>query len=413
MQPSIIAGPRVFRTLAAVVAACATAIGIVALVGWATGFGLLATVFPDLVSMKPNTSLCIIALAVALIGVAVWPSKKIATAAARALALAAFAVAVLTIAEYIFGWKLGIDQALFRDVSILGPPGRMGLNTAIAIALLGIAVVDVASESDRAIRQAHLATLGAAAIAVTTAVGYLYSATYLFQVQSSTPMAINTAIAIALLCGALFWAKPDRGFMAFIHSADAAGLMLRWLIPAAVAVPVVLGWLPLMGQRYHLYDTTYGVALLVLSMVTILVALIVVNSQGVRALEATRARAQADLEAALASVERCVEERTSELSDALAKLADSERRFDLATEGSNTGILDLDIAADKLYCPRAGLKCWAAAAAPRFGPPISRSSCIPTTANQRESCSSPISKASPIFRPRCACGTPTARIIGC
>src|SRR5690348_3821032 len=180
----------------------------------------------------------------------------------------------------------------------------------------------------------------------------MYSATYLYQVASTTPMAMNTAIAVLLLCGAVLWAKPYAGLMAAVHSADGAGLMLRSMIPAAVTTPVVLGWLSLSGERAGFYDITYGVALFVLSTITMFAILIALNSRSVRALDATRSRAQQDLQEAFVSVERRVVERTQELNDALGRLADSERRFELATEGSNSGILDLDIVADRLHCSR-------------------------------------------------------------
>ena len=71
-----------------------------------------------------------------------------------------------------------------------------------------------------------------------------------------------------------------------------------------------------------------------------------------RKLEEARERSQADLERALLSVEQRVAERTQELNDALSSLADSEDRLERATEGSNSGILDLDVPAQTVRCSR-------------------------------------------------------------
>lgn len=339
-----------FRRLAAISAGAAALVGALALFGWTQGALALTSVVPGLAQMKPNTSACVIALAIAIGIQWAWPSSRVAALAARAISLAVAAFAILTLVEYLVRRDLGIDQLLVLDQSSSGIPGRMGSNTAVALALLGIAAALEMSDNEVVIIRAHILALGAGVISLFTLVGYAYSATYLYQIESTTPMALNTAMALFALCAALFWSKPERGFMAWVHSADASGLMLRRLIPAAVIVPVALGWVRLAGQHAGLYDTTFGVALLVLSTITIFVILIVVNARSVKALEGTRELAQAELQAAFVSVERRVVERTQELKDALVRLADSERRYDLATEGSNTGVLDLDIPADKLHC---------------------------------------------------------------
>ena len=348
----MIASPRTFRILAIILAAGAGLVGAVALIGRLYGIETLRTLAPGLTPMQVTSATCVLALGIALCITARWPTTRSAILVGRALALAAIAVAVFTLAEYAFVWKVGIEEALFRGGLSQASSGRMGTNTAGAILLLGIATALITGASKSSIKVAQTLALGSAAVALTSLVGYIYSATDLYQMRSATPMAVNTAVALTMLCGALLWTKPYDGFMRAVHAADSAGLMLRRLIPAAIVVPVILGWLRLVGQRDGLYDTTFGAALLVLSTITIFVVLIVVNARSVKALDATRDDARAELEATFGSVERQVEERTHELHDALARLADSEQRLELATEGSNSGILDLDLVANSLFCNR-------------------------------------------------------------
>jgi len=347
----MIASIRLFRTLAAVTAGLAALIGTLALFGWMHGIEALKGVFPGLTPMQPNTAACTIAFGFSIAVLARWPKRRAAGIVARAVSLAAAIVGVLTLGEYLLGLKLPLDQVLINNLS--GTiPGRMGSNTAIAIVLLGIGIALAASDSAVVILRAQLVTLGAGVIALLSLVGYIYSATYLFQMQSATPMAVNTSVALLMLCGATFWVRPDRALMTIVHSTGGAGLMLRRLIPAAIIIPIILGWLRLLGERDGFYDTTYGVSLLVSSTIVIFVILISINAKSVSALESTRDSAQKDLEQAFVSVEQRVVERTRELNEALARLADSEHRFELATEGSNSGVLDLDILSDTLHCSR-------------------------------------------------------------
>ncbi|HXW77469.1 MAG TPA: diguanylate cyclase [Candidatus Eremiobacteraceae bacterium] len=349
-SPSLVIRPRVLRSVSALLGAGATGVGVLALLGWASGFWPLTTVLAGLTPMQVSSAMCVIALGLASCALAIWATRNVAVFTARVLSFSVLALALCTLAEYLFGRALGLDEALFRVTRVGGVPEWMDPNTAIAVALLATAILAITGVADVMILRAHIMTAGTCAIALFTLVGYAYSATHLYQLESTTPMAVNTSIALLLLCGSVYWSKPDRGLMATIHADDGAGITLRRLLPAAIAVPLVLGWIGLAGQRAGLYDATNGVALLVLATIAIFVALIALNSGGVKALEKTREQGRAELQSAYESVERRVVERTQELNETLARLADSERRYDLATEGSNSGVLDLDLATQIIHC---------------------------------------------------------------
>ena len=54
-------------------------------------------------------------------------------------------------------------------------------------------------------------------------------------------MALNTAIAFAILSVGILCARPDRGLMAVVSSTGAGGVMARRLLPAAILIPAVVG----------------------------------------------------------------------------------------------------------------------------------------------------------------------------
>ena len=83
-------------------------------------------------------------------------------------------------------------------------------------------------------------------------------------------MALNTAVACALLSVGILCARPDRGLMTAITSESSGGRMARQLLPAAILVPVFLGWLQLRGEALRWYPSMLGTALLVLLTVVIL-----------------------------------------------------------------------------------------------------------------------------------------------
>jgi len=77
-------------------------------------------------------------------------------------------------------------------------------------------------------------------------------------------MAVHTAVGLMAACLACFLARPDEGIVSIAASDGSAGLLLRRFLPAIVIVPIVLGWVRIAGQTANLYDTRFGVALLVL-----------------------------------------------------------------------------------------------------------------------------------------------------
>ncbi len=69
-----------------------------------------------------------------------------------------------------------------------------------------------------------------------------------------TPIALPTAITFLVACVAVLLLSPDQGWMAIITSESGAGVLGRRLLPAAVIVPIVLGWLRLLAEAGNLYE---------------------------------------------------------------------------------------------------------------------------------------------------------------
>src|SRR5262245_34502185 len=116
------------------------ALGVLGLVGWMTGTGLLTTVVPGWPPMMPNT-----AVALFLVGVGGGLLYREAVARMRRMAsslaaIVALGIGVGTLAEYALGIDLGIDQLLFA-AQAAPYPGRPSPPTALALGLLAGALL--------------------------------------------------------------------------------------------------------------------------------------------------------------------------------------------------------------------------------------------------------------------------------
>jgi hypothetical protein len=142
------------------------------LLGWRLDLDPLKDVRPGASRMVPN-----VAVGVALAGAALWllrrepvprPGRWLAAVAAVAAAL----VGLLTLAEYLLGRDLGIDPLLVPQTAY---PVRPALHTALALALLGLALGLMDMRLPGCARASQLLTALATLIALLALIGHAFA----------------------------------------------------------------------------------------------------------------------------------------------------------------------------------------------------------------------------------------------
>ena len=133
-------------------------------------------------------------------------------------------------------------------------------------------------------------------------------------------MAQHTSLALMVLALSTMGADPGQGLAKVLADDGPAGLTLRRMLPAAIVVPVVLGWVHLQGQRAGLYGPGLGLAIVVGASVIVLSTLIWLNARQVLRIDVRRQAAEQQLNALNLELEHRINARTQEL-------AESEHRF--------------------------------------------------------------------------------------
>jgi PAS domain S-box-containing protein len=235
------------------------------LVGWWLDLASLKSVFPGLVTMKANTALAFLLAGASLFWLRPEAAGGRARWISRACAVAVSLIGLLTLGEYLLGWDAHIDELLFRDPGDPGTssPGRMAPTSAAGFLLLGLALLFLDAETRRGGRPAQALTLVPMVIAWLALIGYLYGVEPFYGIASYTQTALHTALAFLALGAGVLLARSDRGWMATITGPSAGGAMARRLLPASVVLPLVLGWGKLFGRRADLYETEFGLSLVV------------------------------------------------------------------------------------------------------------------------------------------------------
>ncbi len=260
------------------------------LLGWKLGVARMKSGIPGSVAVNPAAAVSFVLVALSL-----WILARRLQANRTGLATAAAVVGIgaSRLAAILSGWDLGIDRILFRSsLDVAGSiPNRMSPNAAAAFVLVGVSLLLL--HGGRWFRFGQSLALAAGWIGLLTVIGYGFGVMSLSQVHSYIPMALPTGIGFLLLGAGIFLARPRDGYAAIVTAEGVGGTLSRRFIPIAILLPVVAGFLRAEGERRGLYSTDFGVALMVITMITLLLVMIVWTARFLDQTQAERHRRQA------------------------------------------------------------------------------------------------------------------------
>ena len=253
---------RTARIIATIGAAYALFGGIITVIGWIFNLPRLTDWAAGGISMFVNTAICA-ALGGAATLLLVDAVSPIRVWTARTAALIITLFASLTAAEHIFGVDVGIDAFLINrpwGQAAATAPMRMGPPACASFVILGISLL-LASRGPRSrLIASHLAIVPVL-IALLSMTGYWFGANQLFGVARFTGIAFQTSTMVAALGIATIALVPEFGVAAALRQDDAGGTVFRRLLLPIIVIPLLLGWLRIVGQNMGLYDVAFGTAL--------------------------------------------------------------------------------------------------------------------------------------------------------
>ena len=188
--------------MAAASGASVAALGGLVVAGWLTVAVALIRVLPGFPPMQYNTALGFMICGAALLAAALELRRPTALLGGLA-AIIGFA----TLYQYLFQADLGIDDLLVETYILTGVsnPGRMAPNSALALTLIGVALLGLSRRSSSPVRGLYPALLGSIVIALGTAalVGYAAGVPGAYGWGHFNRMALHTALGFILLGGGI------------------------------------------------------------------------------------------------------------------------------------------------------------------------------------------------------------------
>ncbi|HEX5046388.1 MAG TPA: ATP-binding protein [Gammaproteobacteria bacterium] len=304
--------------------------GFTSFLGWVVNVPVLSDWDMDGIAIQPNATVAAMAAGAALIALALRRLR--ATAALGGIVLA---IGTLTTLEYLTGASFGIDTPLtfgrtWGRVGILSV-GRMGPLGSVAWTALGGALVLVARPHTVPRQVAATLAFVPMTISALSLIGYLYGADALFTIPTLTVIAAQTATFVLAASLALTLSVPEHGPMTLLAKRNAAGVLVRRLLPVLILVPVLLGFARLFGERSDLYNAAFGSALRTIAEIVLFLVLlwwtgVVIDRQAV-----ARDRAEAERQRLLEreKTARADAERQATLKDEFLSTLSHELRTPL------------------------------------------------------------------------------------
>jgi signal transduction histidine kinase len=244
---------------------------------WYTGLDPATGFYPGGVPMLPLSCVAFGLNGIALAFAAKRNRPFALRVASIVLACIVILITLIELSSWIVGRDLGLDLLMFRDQLQRGPwspPGRMAVNT-VAGVFLGSAGILALHIDDRTGRStSHWVGLIAGIVGFLGLVGYAFGVTRFYSMNQFSGMAITAAACLFILAIGIVFARRKSGLPKLLVDPGAAGTVARRLVPAAVTVPFLLGWLRLVGEKSGWYDTPFGVSLYVVATVVIFVWLV-------------------------------------------------------------------------------------------------------------------------------------------
>jgi PAS domain S-box-containing protein len=258
---------QLLRLVVPAAAAAAIAGGILTLVGAAPGLGILDRLVTGSATVKLGTAVGFI-----LLGMALWLLRSDSSGArhrqiASVCAGGVVIISVLMLGRYLLSCGLLQWAEGERFDALL--PGLMP--PALVASFFGLAAALLLLGTGRTLWLSQGLALSTAVLAL---VRYLYN--FSLSVPQFHPHigAYTVLIVFTLACG-IFAARPNRDLMQLITSDTPGGVLVRRLLPLAIALPIALGWLRMKGQVLGFYNIEFSATVSVICLILVFSAALV------------------------------------------------------------------------------------------------------------------------------------------
>ncbi len=251
-------------------------------------------------------------------------------------------IGILKIIEGFTGIELGLDSILlsiYEDKT--ATYHSMSAMVAVIFILIGFSLFLVNMEVFPTPVFSHILAFITGIISLFFLLYALFSANG--EVTDEKPLSVHTAICFLFISVSVLFIDADKGLFKAFTGTSSGGLSAKFLLPLAIVVPLLLGYLRIEGEHKGLFSSETGTALYSIVIITISVFLLHYNSTVLNKRDALRDRIEQRLETLNYDLETRVKEGydtivknekiyktiASSIPDSAIFILDKDERFQL------------------------------------------------------------------------------------
>jgi PAS domain S-box-containing protein len=253
--------------------AAAVAIAVAALVGWFADVDLLNAYIDGWPPVGPLTVICLLGITAAL-ALLQRGGSRARTGAFLLLAATAG----------------GVVAVLFLPVADELPGGTIQVYMGSTMLLLAVAIALAYQGRSEMLVAGQILAGSAAALVYIAVMGISFR--LLSEAEPLMQVSLPSVAVLTLLVYSTFAGKPGPWLLDRLTSARPGAVITRQLVPAILALPLLIGWVRLLGQRAELFDPAFGSLLLTVLTVIALGMLVLWGADTLDRVDARRTEAE-------------------------------------------------------------------------------------------------------------------------
>ncbi len=271
-----------------------TGIALTALIGWQQNLPLMKSGFHRLIPMNPLTAINFVVLGAWLVVDSIKRRHPIQKSLTGLLMVLLLALMLAHIGSALFSGSFRVDQYFFH--SIIGT-SQMSPATAVCFIFIVFSIVLLRTQTDRGITVSQYLTLVPFYISGVFTCSYIFNFSPIANSIMGAPVAMNSGICIILISFGILFKHPNQGFLKHVTRHSIGGNLSRRMLPLMVIIPVIIGLLRFLGQKYFLYDTQFGIALFVVTFIVLSCAHLIYHSRLLNKIDEQRKEFEFNLKA--------------------------------------------------------------------------------------------------------------------